>query len=65
MVPTVMWRAQTPNNGDAMDLPSHLTLSTSRSKEFGRQHAVLSQRSKIKRRTMEQRKEEYLAQKAA
>jgi transposase InsO family protein len=32
---------------------------------FGRQYAVLSERSKIKRRTMEQRKKEYLAQKAA
>jgi hypothetical protein len=32
---------------------------------FGRQYAVLSERSKIKRRTMERRKKEYLAQKAA
>ena len=32
---------------------------------FGRQYAVLSERSKIKRRTMERRKREYLAQKAA
>ncbi len=32
---------------------------------FGRQYAVLSERSKIKRRTMEKRKREYLAQKAA
>ena len=32
---------------------------------FGRQYAVLSERSKIKRRTMEGRKKEYLAQKAA
>ncbi len=32
---------------------------------FGRQYAVLSKRSKIKRRTMERRKKEYLAQKAA
>ena len=31
----------------------------------GRQYAVLSERSKIKRRTMELRKKEYLAQKAA
>jgi len=36
MVPTLMWRTQTPNNRDAMDWPSNLTLSTSRSKEFGR-----------------------------
>jgi hypothetical protein len=32
---------------------------------FGRQYAVLSERSKIKRKTMERRKNEYLAQKAA
>ena len=32
---------------------------------FGRQHAVLTERSKIKRRTMERRKKEYLASKAA
>ena len=32
---------------------------------FGRQYTVLSERSKIKRRTMERRKKEYLAQKAA
>jgi putative transposase len=32
---------------------------------FGRQYAVLSERSKIKRKTMERRKKEYLAQKAA
>ncbi len=32
---------------------------------FGRQYEVLSERSKIKRRTMERRKKEYLAQKAA
>ena len=32
---------------------------------FGRQYAVLSERSKIKRRTMERRKKEYLAQMAA
>jgi hypothetical protein len=31
---------------------------------FGRQYEVLTERSKIKRRTMEQRKKEYLAQKA-
>jgi hypothetical protein len=36
MVPTLMWRTQTPNNRDAMDLPSNLTLSMSRSIEFGR-----------------------------
>ena len=32
---------------------------------FGRQYEVLTERSKIKRRTMERRKEEYLAQKPA
>jgi hypothetical protein len=32
---------------------------------FGRQYHVLAERSKIKRRTMERRKKEYLAQKAA
>ncbi len=32
---------------------------------FGRQYEVLTRRSKIKRRTMERRKKEYLAQKAA
>ena len=32
---------------------------------FGRQYAVLTERSKIKRRTMERRKKEYLAQMAA
>jgi putative transposase len=32
---------------------------------FGRQYAVLSERSKIERKTMERRKKEYLAQKAA
>ena len=32
---------------------------------FGRRYAVLSERSKIKRRTMERRKKEYLASKAA
>jgi putative transposase len=32
---------------------------------FGRQYTVLSERSKIKRRTMERRKKEYLAQNAA
>jgi hypothetical protein len=32
---------------------------------FGRQFEVLSKRSKIKRRTMERRTKEYLAQKAA
>ena len=26
MVPTVTWRTQTPNNRDAMDLPSNRTL---------------------------------------
>jgi len=33
--------------------------------DFGRQYEVLSERSKIKRRTMERRKKEYLAQKVA
>jgi transposase InsO family protein len=32
---------------------------------FGRQYEVLTKRSKIKRKTMERRKKEYLAQKAA
>ena len=32
---------------------------------FGRQHTVLTERSKIKRRTMQRRKKEYLACKAA
>jgi hypothetical protein len=32
---------------------------------FGRQYEVLTERSKIKRRTMERRKKEYLAQRAA
>jgi hypothetical protein len=32
---------------------------------FGRQVAVLTERSKIKRRTMERREKEYLVQKAA
>ena len=32
---------------------------------FGRQHAVLTERSKIKRITMQRRKKEYLAEKAA
>jgi putative transposase len=32
---------------------------------YGRQYEVLMKRSKIKRRTMERRKKEYLAQKAA
>ena len=32
---------------------------------FGRQYEVLSERSKIKRKTMERRKKEYLVQKAA
>jgi putative transposase len=32
---------------------------------FGRQHTLLTERSKTKRRTMERRKKEYLAQKAA
>jgi putative transposase len=32
---------------------------------YGRQYEVLTERSKIKRRTMERRKKEYLAQKAA
>ncbi len=32
---------------------------------FGRQYAVLTERSKIKRRTMQRRKKEYLALKAA
>ena len=32
---------------------------------FARQYEVLTKRSKIKRRTMERRKKEYLAQKAA
>ncbi len=32
---------------------------------FGRQYEVLTELSKIKRRTMERRKKEYLAQKAA
>jgi putative transposase len=32
---------------------------------FGRQYAVLTERSKIKRRTMERRKKEYRARKAA
>jgi putative transposase len=32
---------------------------------FGRQYAVLDERSKIKRRTMKRRKMEYLAPKAA
>ncbi len=32
---------------------------------FGRQHAVLSERDKIKRLTMKRRKKEYLASKAA
>jgi hypothetical protein len=32
---------------------------------FGRRYEVLTERSKIKRRTMERRKKEYLVQKAA
>jgi hypothetical protein len=32
---------------------------------FGRQYEVLTERAKIKRRTMERRKKDYLAQKAA
>jgi len=32
---------------------------------FGKQYAVLSERAKIKRRTMQRRKREYLAGKAA
>jgi hypothetical protein len=32
---------------------------------FGRRYEVLTERSKIKRRTMERRKKEYLAAKAA
>ena len=32
---------------------------------FGRQHAVLTERSKIKLKTMKRRKKEYLACKAA
>ena len=32
---------------------------------FGRQHAVLTERDKIKRLTMKRRKKEYLGQKAA
>ena len=32
---------------------------------FGRQYAVISERAKIKRRTMQRRKREYLADKAA
>jgi hypothetical protein len=32
---------------------------------FGKQYVVLTERSRIKRRTMERRKKEYLAQKAA
>ena len=32
---------------------------------FGRQHAVLTERDKIKRLTMKRRKKEYLASKAA
>ena len=32
---------------------------------FGRQVAVLSERAKIKRQTMRQRKKEYLAERAA
>jgi putative transposase len=32
---------------------------------FGRQYEVLTERSKIKRRTMDRRKKEYLARKAA
>ncbi len=32
---------------------------------FGRAYEVLAERSKIKRRTMERRKKDYLAQKAA
>jgi hypothetical protein len=32
---------------------------------FGRQYAVLSERAKIKRLTMQQRKKEYLAERAA
>jgi hypothetical protein len=32
---------------------------------FGRQYAVLSERAKIKRLTMQQRKQEYLAERAA
>ena len=36
MVPTRRWRTQTPNNRDALGLPSNLTLATSRSKKFSR-----------------------------
>jgi transposase InsO family protein len=45
----------------------HESLSnvTSADVYFGRQYAVLTEGSKIKRRTMERRKEEYLAEKAA
>ena len=32
---------------------------------YGRQYAVLSERAKIKQRTMQQRKKEYLAERAA
>ena len=36
MVPTFMWRTQTPNIRDAMDLLSTRTLGASRSKKFSR-----------------------------
>jgi hypothetical protein len=36
MVPTRRWRTQTPNNRDAMDLPSNTTRSTCRSEAFSR-----------------------------
>jgi hypothetical protein len=42
-----------------------LSSATASDVYFGRHYAVLSERSKINRRTMEWRKGEYLAQKAA
>jgi hypothetical protein len=56
-------RSQKKSNG--FGVPVVVVLLTLAHVYFGRQYEMLSERSEIKRRTMERRKKEWLAQKAA
>jgi len=61
------WRALRDFVADSNDEHYHESLDnvTPADVYFGRQHEVLTERSKIKRLTMQRRKREYLASKAA
>ena len=58
-------RRPSRKNQNGFGVPVVVVLLTPAHVHFGRQHTVLSERSKIKRTTTERRKKEYLARKAA